>query len=167
MFISLQKLNYTFLQKPIVVGGKAMEYYNLRKAGSDIDLIATKEDVRNLIQLYPERVKNLWGDLGVCPFEFEIWKTIQYFDYEFYKQGSVDEGEYVVMSLEKLLFLKVLAMDIEKNLNDVQLIRQKIKHDNEEQCTLMKKANDQLLDGIQGITYIQQKGPQIIPEENS
>ena len=39
MTIELNKLNYQFQYKPLLIGGKAMEYYGLRKAGADIDLV--------------------------------------------------------------------------------------------------------------------------------
>lgn len=31
--------NLSFVEKPILIGGMAMEYYEMRKAGADIDLI--------------------------------------------------------------------------------------------------------------------------------
>lgn len=105
MNLNLTKLNYQFIEKPLVVGGMAMEYYGLRKSGHDIDLMATEEDVVNLIKMYPDRVKDLWGDLGVCPFEFEIWRTICLFDYNFFKEGSIDEDDILIISKEKLLVM--------------------------------------------------------------
>ena len=36
MNIELGKLDYKFKYKPLIIGGKAMEYYGLRKAGVDI-----------------------------------------------------------------------------------------------------------------------------------
>lgn len=53
MTIDLSVLKYSFTQKPLVVGGRAMEYYGLRKSGEDIDLIAPAVDVGNLIKQYP------------------------------------------------------------------------------------------------------------------
>ncbi|MHA1973823.1 MAG: hypothetical protein ACTSW1_12575 [Candidatus Hodarchaeales archaeon] len=49
-----------------------MEYYDLRKAGEDIDLIVTKVDYERLIQKYPANQKDIWGDLGVCIYGFEF-----------------------------------------------------------------------------------------------
>ena len=34
--INVQKLGYEFLDKPVLVGGLAMEYYGLRKHGDDV-----------------------------------------------------------------------------------------------------------------------------------
>ena len=44
MDIDLGNLNYNFKKKQLLVGGKAMEFYGLRKAGEDIDFIVSKED---------------------------------------------------------------------------------------------------------------------------
>ncbi len=130
MDIDLAKLNYTFTTPPLLIGGKAMEYYGLRKAGADIDFVVTREDYLGLRALYPDRLKEIWGDLGVCPFEFEIWTSIDLFDYNFLSQGAVQEEGYRVISLEKALFLKSLAYKIEKYHKDMELLVEKITKDN-------------------------------------
>lgn len=33
MNVDLTKLNFTFQHKPLLIGGKAMEYYDIRKGG--------------------------------------------------------------------------------------------------------------------------------------
>jgi hypothetical protein len=157
--VPLNKLNYSFSKKPLLVGGMAMEYYGLRKSGPDIDFVAVEEDVVNLIKLYPERVKDLWGDLGVCPFEFEIWKTICLFDYDELSKDAIDEGEYLVISLEKLLFMKALAMKKEKYLKDTQLIVQDILDRQNKLYNRVDTHNRNLLVGIEGINYIEKAGP--------
>jgi hypothetical protein len=159
MQIPLAKLNYSFLKKPLLVGGKAMEYYGLRPAGADIDLIAGKEDVFNLIRLYPARVKDLWGDLGVCPFEFEIWKTICLFTYDDLGEQAIDEGDFLVISLEKLLLMKALAMHKEKYLKDTQLIVQDLLNKKYKSFDQVKDENLEFLRNIQVITYIEKSGP--------
>lgn len=159
MNVDLQKLNYTFSKKPLLVGGKAMEYYGLRKAGADIDLIVSEEDVVALIKQYPDRVKDLWGDLGVCPFEFEIWRTICSFDYEYFKEGAEDKGDYLIVSLEKLLFMRALVMKKEKYMKDLELIVDGILKDKSEEYESQKARNAKLLEGIEDLTYIERKGP--------
>ena len=42
--IPLDTLAYPFREKPLLIGGKAMEYYGLRKAGADIDLVISVAD---------------------------------------------------------------------------------------------------------------------------
>jgi hypothetical protein len=159
MDIPLDKLNYCFTKKPLLVGGKAMEYYGLRQSGEDIDFIAVKEDVFNLIRKYPNRVKDLWGDLGVCPYEFEIWKTICLFNYDDLGENAIDEGNYLVISLEKLLMLKALAMNIEKYLKDTQLIVQDILNKKYKLFDQVKAENIEFAKSIEGITYIEKTGP--------
>jgi hypothetical protein len=122
MNIYLHKLNYTFLAKPLLIGGKAMEYYGLRQAGADIDFVITVADYARLAAQYPDHLRDLWGDLGVCVFEFEIWRSICLFDYAYLSPGAVDLGDYLVISLEKLLFLKTMAIKIDKYRADVELI---------------------------------------------
>ncbi len=132
-----------------------MEYYGLRKSGEDIDLIATEQDVASLIRMYPTRVKNLSGDLGVCPLEFEIWKTICFFDYSFYKQGATEKENYLIVSIEKLLFMKTLAINEEKYINDVKLIVQDILKKQNELYEEISSKNRQLLGGVNNIIYIE------------
>jgi hypothetical protein len=130
MKIDLAKLNFTFEAKPLLIGGKAMEYYGLRMAGNDIDFVIIPADYQRLARAYPEHLKDLWGDLGVCPFEFEIWQSICLFDYDYLSAGALDQGEYLVISLEKLLFLKALAMmKSEKYHKDLEMIVQKMLDD--------------------------------------
>jgi hypothetical protein len=124
--IDLHKLNYTFQAKPLLVGGLAMEYYGLRKAGADIDFIVSAEDYEGLANLYPENKKDLFGDLGVAIYEFELWKCIVLFEYDFLSQGAIEEGEIKIISLEKLLFMKALAISEAKYEQDVHLIVEKI-----------------------------------------
>lgn len=157
MDISLSKLNYTFSRKPLLVGGKAMEYYGIRKAGADIDLVADEKDVVELIKRFPDRVKDLWGDLGVCPLDFEIWRTICFLGYDDLKDGAVDIGGVLVISEEKLLFMKALGMKKEKLLHDTKMIvediiKRKYEHYEEE-----VSHNKSLLQGITNISYIEKK----------
>lgn len=129
MHINLSKLDFSFDTKPLLIGGMAMEYYGLRQAGRDIDFVITAEDYERLAQQYPDDLRDLWGDLGVCVYEFEIWKSICLFDYAHLSEGAVDAGEYLIISLEKLLFLKALGMDVEKYHKDLEMIVKKVRND--------------------------------------
>jgi len=159
MDINLSKLNYSFKRKPLLVGGKAMEYYGLRQAGTDIDFLADEEDIRQLIKLYPDRVKNLYSDLGVCPLEFEIWRTIRLFSYDDLFEDAIDKGDYLVISIEKLLLMKALAMEQEKYLKDTQLIAAKISKDQYEKFDQEKSKVAELLSGVENVTYLEKVGP--------
>ncbi|WP_148705036.1 hypothetical protein [Methanosarcina siciliae] len=125
MYIDLGKLDYKFLHKPLLIGGKAIEYYGLRKSGQDIDFVISGGDHLRLAQKYPNNIKNLYGDIGICEFEFEIWNQICTFDYNYLKENAIEEKEYAI-SLEKLLFLKALAMKMPKYLKDLELIVDRI-----------------------------------------
>lgn len=153
---SLHQLGYHFSRKPVLVGGMAMEYYGIRKSGRDIDLIAHQEDIAALIRQYPKRVKNLWGDLGVCPMEFEIWRTINYADYNYYKESAVELEEVLVIAKEKLLIMKALAMNKEKYMNDLRLIVNGIIKEQGSKYKEIQSQNDALLKGL-AVEYIEKK----------
>ena len=124
--IDLVKLHYTFQTKPLLIGGKAMEFYGLRPAGDDIDFVVTRTDHAGLTMLYPEHTKDLSGDLGICVYEFELWTSICLFDYGFLSINAIETEHYLVISLEKLLFLKALAIQEPKYERDLRLIVKKI-----------------------------------------
>lgn len=126
MDINLSKLDYTFSLKPLLIGGRAMEYYGLRKSGADIDFVISSEDHERLAKKYPNNIKDLYGDIGICEFEFEIWNRIATFNYEYLKEGAIEEKEYLVVSLEKLLFLKAIAMNVPKYFRDLELVVERI-----------------------------------------
>ena len=126
--IDFSKINYAFQAKPLLVGGKAMEYYQLRQAGADVDFVISDQDYAQLAKLYPENTKDLFGDLGVCVHEFEFWKCILLFGYAFLSEGALEQAHIKIISLEKLLFLKALAIAEPKYEQDVRLIVAKI-HD--------------------------------------
>lgn len=159
--INLSKLNYKFIKKPLLVGGKAMEYYELRKSGNDIDFIAFEDDVINLIKLFPERVKDLWADLGVCPFEFEIWRTICYFKYEDLLADAIETEEYYIISKNNLLLMKALAMKKEKYLEDTKLIVQSMLNDIGKHYDGERKTVDNILNMVGKVTFIEKTGPNI------
>jgi hypothetical protein len=120
--VPLQQLAYVFHDKPLLIGGVAMEYYGLRKAGADIDLVVSARDHANLVRQYPDHIKDLHGDIGICEFGFEIWNQICRYGYEELKAGATEEPSLLVISLERLLFLKTLAIREAKYYQDVLLL---------------------------------------------
>ncbi len=127
MKLDLESLNYTFTSKPLLIGGMAKEYHGIRKSGKDIDLVVTEGDYNGLAEQYPDNLKELYGDLGVVTETFEIWKSIMLFDYEFLSQKAIEKEDYLIISLDKLLFLTALAMDNEKYEKDLRLTVDRIK----------------------------------------
>ncbi len=117
-----------------MVGGKAMEYYKLRKAGEDIDFIISEEDYLNLAKLYPRNLENLFGDKAVKVFAFELWTSICRFDYSYLNQDAIEENDFLVIGLDRHFLLKGLAAFNDnlrpekqgKYLNDLKLLAKKI-----------------------------------------
>lgn len=157
MTIDHSILNIQFTKKPLLVGGKAMEYHDLRQAGDDIDLVVTKEDLEKLIHLYPNNLKDIWGDLGVVVHGFEIWKSIDYFDYDYLSQGAIEESNYLVISLEKLLFQKAMAMEKPKYHEDLELIVKKITQNQHLKFEQVKEENKNLIKDLELVNFIEKK----------
>lgn len=120
----LKANNLQFMKKPIVIGGMAMEYYGMRKSGADIDLLICDGDYQSLAMKNPDKRKDLYGDLGVVIDSFEIWRSIALLDYDFFLKDSIDEGVAFVVSLDRLLFMRVIAMDVDKYMNDLKRMRE-------------------------------------------
>lgn len=113
-----------FTRKPILIGGMAMEYYGMRKSGADIDLVICDKDYQSLAMKYPDKRKDIWGDLGVVIDSFEIWRSIALLDYDFYMKDAIDEGVAFVVSLDRLLFMRVIAMDVKKYMDDLKMMKE-------------------------------------------
>jgi hypothetical protein len=139
-------LDFEFTSKPLLIGGLAMEFYGLRKAGADIDLVITNIDYQRLAQKYPDNKRDLWGDLGVFVHVFEIWRSICWFDYDFLSEGAIEMDRYLVVSFEKLFFMRVLAMEVEKYRNDLQLMVGKVRENQnkefEKEFEMSRKDNN-------------------------
>ena len=106
-----------------------MEYYGIRKSGKDIDFVITDKDYQRLAEKYPEKRKDLYGDLGVAVDEFEIWRSIAHLDYDFFRKEAVDEGDIFVISIDRLLWTRVCGMDVEKYTNQ-QYHKEALLHEN-------------------------------------
>jgi hypothetical protein len=119
----LEEKNLCFTQKPILIGGMAMEYYELRKSGTDIDLVICDEDYQTLALTYPDNRKDIWGDLGVVLEPFEIWRCIMLLDYDFYMKDAIDENIAYVVSMDRLLLMRVFAMENQKYMDDLKMIK--------------------------------------------
>lgn len=114
----------SFMDKPILIGGMAMEYYEMRKAGADIDLIITDNDYQELARKYPNQRKDLYGDLGMVIGKFEIWRSIAHLDYNFFEKDAIEEENILIVSIDRLLWTRVCAMEVEKYRNDLELLKE-------------------------------------------
>ncbi len=123
---SLNDINYKFRAKPILIGGKALEYYGVRDAGDDYDFVVDDEDLKDMYAIENVRKKVIDGDNGIVVGSFEFWSSIYLFDYDFYLDGAVEEEEYFVISFEKLMFVKVFSCDSSKSLADIGLMSKRM-----------------------------------------
>ena len=130
----LNLLEYNFKNKPLVLGGLALEYYGIRKNGHDYDYMVSPEDWKILTKKYPEQV-NLFGgkterDIDATLTNFnntnvDLISTLFQYNYDFLKKDAIDEGKYLVISVENLLFVKTLGAVFNnhtKSKNDQEII---------------------------------------------
>lgn len=122
MDIGIQKIPYKFKDYPLVVGGKAMEYYGLRKAGNDIDLILSERDFTELLKILPENTGKMDMDSYIKFDNFEMWKSIRQFGHIFYNYQSIPMNGFSVISIERLVWLKALYVSEKKSIRDLELI---------------------------------------------
>ncbi len=120
----LSSLDFAFEKPPIIIGGMAMEYYELRKSGADIDLVICNADYQKMAQRHPEKRKDIYGDFGVVIEPFEVWRSIALLDYEFFKKDSIDFGDIKMISIDRLLFFRVSAMEVKKYFDDLEMIKE-------------------------------------------
>ena len=83
---AILKSNLQFSSKPILIGGQAMEYYDIRKTGKDIDFVVTDKDYQSLAGKYPEKRKDL-----------ELMKEYYYKKYtnqQYHQEAMLHENSY-------------------------------------------------------------------------
>ena len=127
--------NYNFKQKPLVVGGLALEYYGVRQNGHDFDYLVSSEDWEHLKILYPDNI-NLFGgktekdvdatiNLEKKDEHIDLISTLYQFNYDYLQQSNIEYKDYRVISLPMLLMVKTLAAinnNDEKSKRDQKLI---------------------------------------------
>tara|TARA_Y100000590_G_scaffold389536_1_gene464635 strand:+ start:1895 stop:2332 length:438 start_codon:yes stop_codon:yes gene_type:complete len=122
----LKKLNYIFIRKPLVVGGTALEYYDIRKSGHGLDLVVSIEDWLILKKLYPENI-NLYGgkdekeiDATINLENFDLIKTLYQHNYDDLCDNYTEIfNEFKIISVEKLLMLKTLDAVYNKTMKSI------------------------------------------------
>ena len=72
----IEKKSLSFMKKPILFGGLAMEYYGIRKSGNNIDLIICDEDYEKYAKQYPNETFDIWGDRWVFFKPIEIYRVM-------------------------------------------------------------------------------------------
>ena len=104
----------------------------------------------------------MWGDLGVCPGNYEIWKTIGLQDYDTLRWGAIELEQVLIISLEMLLYMKALCIHIEKYLQDTKLIVKRLVDEQYRTHGIydrVKTENEQLLRGVPNVAWIEKRGP--------
>jgi hypothetical protein len=120
---AMGKLNYAFINPPILIGGGAMEHYKMRFTGHDFDFMISMEDYNELKnggytlntfggkKLDKDGLStdsdNTFSSVG----GLDIDLAVTMFQYR-YKHFDVDTdrlGAYRVLSRENLLLMKSLA----------------------------------------------------------
>ncbi|MDR0302328.1 MAG: hypothetical protein LBI04_08475 [Treponema sp.] len=151
--INLKELKITFDDKPIIVGGMAMEYYGIRKHGDDIDFIVSNNDYLKLEAQYRNCRKDMWGDFGIRVNEYEMFRSMWKFDYHYFNTGSIEFDQYKIVSLDMLFRMKVFAIDGDnKHKKDVELLKNYfMQFQNQEWNDYMNKNIDRYLNVENGL----------------
>ena len=114
-------MNYQFKYPPILVGGKAMEYYGLRKCGRDMDYVVHKTDYKNLLKIenpnkyFPLQTPGITYTGGKKDMDFFL--HLYQFDYNRLKQNAVKKGNMLIISKEDLILLKTMGLTNKKYKN--------------------------------------------------
>jgi hypothetical protein len=153
--INIQKLGYEFLDKPVIVGGLAMEYYGLRKHGDDIDFIVTNRDYQRLKVRFPNNRKDIWGDFGILVNGFELFRSIYRLDHAYYSLGAVELTDYKIVSIDILFRMKVFALGVAKKHDcDVQLLKEYfLRFQNQEYQNYLDRHLDRYTSSKEGIFF--------------
>jgi hypothetical protein len=146
-------LDITFSDKPIIFGGMAMEYYGIRNHGDDIDFIVSNCDYLKLEKRYRNCRMDIWGDFAIKVKNYEMFRSIWCFDYDYYVNDSLDFEQFKIVSIDILFRMKVFAMDSDdKHKRDVELLKKYfMKFQNKEYNIYMDKNVDRYLKAENGL----------------
>lgn len=133
----IELTKYNFIHKPLVVGGLALEYYNIRKTTHDYDYMVSPSDWIELKKLHPDKI-NLFGGkketdsdatINLTENPIDLISTLFQYNYNFLVKHSIDFPKYKMISIENLLLTKTLGSvynNDPKSTNDQKLIVDKI-----------------------------------------
>lgn len=102
---------------PILIGGKALEYYKIRK-GNDFDFVIHREDMKTLLKTY-EKYDFSPDQEGIKIHyrgnEYDFFSHIGPYNYNFLKSSAVklNSKPYIVCSIYNLILLKSYVAFIE------------------------------------------------------
>jgi hypothetical protein len=102
--------SYSFTLKPLLFAGKAMEYHGIR-AGNDYDLLVSRNEFQSLWQQFPtQRSINSTGHRVLCIAPFEFFESLFGYDYLLLAWQAINQGDYLVMPVETLVFFTTLRI---------------------------------------------------------
>lgn len=113
----LKLTKYKFKKPPLVVGGLAMEYYNIRKTKHDYDYIVSPADWKVLKKIHPDKI-NLFGGktekdidatINLKKVNVDLISTLYQFNYNYLSKDAINKDGYKIITIEKLLMLKTLS----------------------------------------------------------
>ena len=129
--------NYKFINKPLVVGGLALEHYNIRETTHDYDYMVSPSDWIELKKIHSDKI-NLFGGknekdvdatINLKENPIDLISTLFQFNYNSLVKNSIDFPEYKIISIANLLLTKTLGAVYNKDpksINDQKLIVDKI-----------------------------------------
>jgi hypothetical protein len=123
-------LPHTFLLKPLLITGSAMEYYGLRQ-GNDFDFLVPPPEFARLCEALPEgQFTTVENEKGVRHGNYEFYVTVFGYTYYDLETGAIEERDYLVLHAEFLLFLKTLTLirhpEDQKARQDILLLLKKL-----------------------------------------
>ena len=110
----LKKVKYKFKHPPLVVGGYALQYYGIRKAGHDLDVMVSSTDWKELKKIYPKNI-NLFGGktekdvdatINLKEINVDLIKTLVMNNYKDMSKNSIKLENFKIISLKNLIYLK-------------------------------------------------------------
>jgi hypothetical protein len=116
----IRDTNYLFINKPLVVGGLALEYYGIRNSGPNFDYIVSSKDWNNLKKAFPDKI-NLFGDDS----KLNLYNNLQVnliltqfkFNYDELSKNALEFEFFKIIDIEKQLLVKTLSA---VNNNDIK-----------------------------------------------
>jgi hypothetical protein len=130
----IKSTNYLFINKPLVVGGLALEYYGIRNSGPDYDYMISSADWKQLKKLFPDKTNFLKGNTGTEivatinirkesdlheMIDIDLISTLYQFSYDDLSKNAIEFEYFKIIDIEKLLLVKTL---VAVNNNDIKSI---------------------------------------------
>lgn len=93
-----------FQHKPVIVASAAMQFYNLRDAGDDIDMVVSQDDFEQLRTYYHVETDD-YGDERIKTGIHKLYDGFFGVPYNLLKHGAVELDDCLIASLPCLLYL--------------------------------------------------------------